>query len=103
MATLAREFPKASLPAILQAAALLMRHSRTHSRLAVDYCNGLIQTDDWHAIITPIRTRIQKAYASIGGKAIEFGGDPRGFTVKLVLPSNRANNMGGTAWGVPNS
>ena len=32
-----------------------------------------------------------------------IGGDPRGYTLKLVLASGRTNDMGRDGWGVPTS
>lgn len=35
------------------------------------------------------------------GCAVVFGGDPRGYTVKLILPSRLSNHWGGETFGVP--
>lgn len=103
MAVLAREFPAVPMGQLMNAIALIMRHGKTHGRLACAYCNGEIETDQWEKRNGRLRASILKAYQSIGGKDIDFGGDPRGNTVKLVLPSGRSNNWGNEAWGVPNS
>jgi hypothetical protein len=41
--------------------------------------------------------------ALVSPLAVTFGGDPRGFTVKVVLPSGRSNTWGNDGWGVPGS
>lgn len=62
----------------------LMRLAKRHHRLQEDYCNGLRQegdkaTDRNEKRITTLATALNmKAY---------FSGDPRGCTVKLIVPS----------------
>lgn len=34
------------------------------------------------------------------GIAVEFGGDPRGYTVKVSLPSGKSNSFTGEGWGL---
>ena len=46
--------------------------------------------------------RIMTRYCNHGAHVI-LGGDPRGYTLKLVLASGRTNEMGGEGWGVPTS
>lgn len=48
--------------------------------------------------------RVHALATRYGLQAI-IGGDPRGFTVKILLPSARWNTMGGkeSGWGVPTS
>jgi hypothetical protein len=37
------------------------------------------------------------------GLDVETDGDPRGYTIKLRLPSGRFNSWDGLSWGVPTS
>jgi hypothetical protein len=37
------------------------------------------------------------------GVGVELDGDPRGYTIKLKLPSKRYNSWDGVSWGVPTS
>jgi len=104
LAVLAREFPRVGLMQLQHQAAKILRNAKTHARKSCDYCNGDINSsEDWEKIITPIRNRITAAYKELGGENIVFGGDPRGATVKLVLPSGTCNDWGKEGWCVPNS
>lgn len=100
-------------------AKLLLRHVRTHGNIAVAQCNG--PGDYVNQIPYPrageIYTRheawcekregqIEKHMKQIAdgyGLTINFGGDPRGSTVKIHFPSGRYNTWGGreTGWGIP--
>lgn len=62
----------------------------------------------WGARIEREEARAQKnviAACSELGLVPDFGGDPRGYTVKVKLPSGRYNTWGGKedGWGVPTS
>lgn len=101
-------------------AELLLRHAKTHGRLAEMSCNGhpaqgsptmpaeqinKLQ-DKWDAYIEKRETQIEhrmKQLADSIGCQIKFGGDPRGYTVKVVLPDGRYNTWGGAeeGWGIP--
>lgn len=88
---LAREFP--------QLKAGVIRATIARARLLQHYaeceCNGEL---------TPRQVSRQRRLASIlsdwYGDALKVGGDPRGYVVKIKLPSGRSNNWGGEAWGV---
>lgn len=102
-----------------RAALLLMRHATTHGNLAVQTCNGhpaqewnlpaaeinKLQ-DAWDARIAKREAQVEARMRAIlkpFGIVPTFGGDPRGFTVKLKLPSGASNTWGGSedGFGVP--
>ncbi len=88
-----------------QDATELMRLARRHGRLQERRCNEDLgksgkKADAW------LKARIEKlvkqpSLASI--TSVLFGGDPRGFTVKVFLTSGDYNTWGGkeNGWGVP--
>ena len=101
-------------------ARLLLRHSKTHGRLAEMRCEchpamnnpnvpiavaGKLQ-DERDAWIEKregqIERRIKEVCDAIG-LPVEFGGDPRGYTVKVFFPSGKYNTWGGaeSGYGVP--
>lgn len=101
-------------------AELMLRHAKTHGRLAEMSCNGhpaqgsptipierinKLQ-DKWDAYIdkreAQIERRIKELAESIGCR-VKFGGDPRGYTVRVFFPSGKYNTWGGSdeGYGVP--
>lgn len=108
-------------------ARLFLRHAKTHSRLAEMSCNGHpIQgrcppvgcdmvaynarvnklQNEWDAYIEKREGQIEKRITTLAselGIVANFGGDPRGFTVKLQLPDGAYNSWGGKedGFGVP--
>lgn len=102
---LAREVSMLSPYAVAMAAGDLMRLARRHQSLAVAMCNGY--PDERGAELAEreterIRKRITEITTSLGLSA-RFGGDPRGYTVKIAFPSGAYNTWGGReeGWGVP--
>ena len=101
------------------AARLLLRHSTTHGNLAVQECDGHPAQQSnlpaveinrlqarWDARIEKRAHQLEKRMLAIlkpYGFDVTFGGDPRGFTVKLKLPSGASNTWGGSedGYGVP--
>jgi len=126
------QFPKRNRQECIEAARLLLRHARTHGNLAVMQCNGpehlnVMAPYDWqkqpaehaawikrnHAAMADweaarekkelaVEKRISDICASFKLPVI-FGGDPRGFTVKVKFPSGIYNTWGGRedGYGVP--
>lgn len=109
-----------TLDECIRAARLLLRHAKTHARLAEESCNGhpaqsspTMPTDQlgklqdaWDARIKREEERTEKRIREICAAfslAVHFGGDPRGYTVKLKLPSGTYNSWGGSedGYGVP--
>ena len=97
-------------------ARLILRHAKTHGRLAEMSCNGHpIQgrcppvgcdmvaynarvnklQNEWDVYIEKREGQIEKRIATLAselGIVANFGGDPRGFTVKLQLPDGAYNS-----------
>ncbi len=81
----------------------IMRNAATHGRLAEEEC-GRELTEAEQRKVDSCEERIGQLCARLGkGFVPQFSGDPRGYTVKIRLPSGRYNNWGGEAWGVPGS
>ena len=102
------------------AARLILRHAKTHGRLAEESCNGhpaqgspTMPTDQLNRLQERWDARIEKQEAQIErrikeiceplGIVPDFGGDPRGYTVRLHLPTGAYNTWGGreSGFGVP--
>ncbi|HEX6052745.1 MAG TPA: hypothetical protein VFZ21_25945 [Gemmatimonadaceae bacterium] len=85
----------------LEICSLVARHATTHHRLQEIQCNReataaeLLQERN-------IEARIRKLVADLPQRsrgnsiAVKFQGDPRGYTVKLVVPGDN----GGNTWGL---
>jgi hypothetical protein len=99
-------------------ARLILRHSATVQRLAVDACNReltpretqrALQARDRIAALIG-RTECQRVAAravemgwlvASPGFAVVFNGDPRGACVKIKVPSGRTDDWGGVGICVP--
>lgn len=96
VALMTREFPgTADLAGKL---AELLRAARAHGRLQEQACNE--QVPDGHDAKCEQRIRTICTAIHPECKPV-FSGDPRGATVKLVLPSGKTNDWGGTGICVP--
>lgn len=103
-----------------KAARLLLRHAKTHGRLSEMSCNGHpaqgsptlpIQTinklqGQWDAYIEKREPQIENRIRQIAselGLSVKFGGDPRGFTVRVFFPDESYNTWGGKeeGYGIP--
>ena len=118
-ALIAREFPAKLLWEVTAFCNSLLRHAKTHGALAVEECNGpgdyinqipyprageLI--NEWQNRLEVRQERTDKRISELClafGVKVELGGDPRGSTVKLFLPSERHNTWGSkeNGWAVP--
>lgn len=87
----------------------IMRLAREHGRIAERECNGHQKPngdwDDEAAKRDELRSEkveadIRAICERIGCKAT-FSGDPRGATVKLIVPSGYSNSFGGEGICVP--
>ena len=81
----------------------LIRLSKRHHKLMEDCCNGREIYGDDDEPLPPLR-RVRKGIGDIcsviGCKPL-FSGDPRGCTVKLILPDGFANDWGQEGLCVP--
>ena len=85
----------------LAVAGTLRRYARTLSRLAVRECNDGLTAQEQAR-----KTRTQRnaaAFAALYDMAVKVDGDPRGYVLKVLLPTGLYNTMGGASegWGVP--
>lgn len=88
------EFPEVEIANVFE----LMRLARRHGKLQERACNYQVLEDHDAVCEDSIREVCRKI-----GCEVKFGGDPRGYTVKVMLPSGRYNTWGGAedGWGVP--
>ena len=105
--TLAREFDMEAGQAT-QDALRLIRLARSHKRYCEAECNGegAKFDEEGRAIAKPkVEQRIRAVISAMSDgtdKAdVKFSGDPRGATVKLILPSGKTNDWGNDGWYVP--
>jgi hypothetical protein len=120
LSVLQAEFPPERASEVLKAGRLLLRHACTHNRLMEEFCNGSPAQSFPHISAKEVGKlqqewddRIERQKESVRKRVVEicgelgirpnFSGDPRGYTVKLHLPSGRYNTWGGQeeGWGVP--
>lgn len=53
-------------------------------KLSEDYCNGLIESDDWEDKIKPIKNAVRKLLPHLeSARALVFNNDPRGYFLKI--------------------
>lgn len=107
---LATELPGTPPTAILDYGRAILRAARTVQRLAEAACNRpLTEREDRRhaAAVARIRASLAElATWSTDGRTVTLAAidvDPRGYCVKLRLPSGKGNTWGGDAegWGVP--
>lgn len=75
----------------------LIELSSEHCQLQVDACNGEVAEGHDSAC----ERKITKLAKQVGCTGVVFSGDPRGCTVKLVLPNGDTNDFGKEGWCVP--
>lgn len=85
--------------AIIDICSRIGRLAQTHRRLQECDCNGEL-TDGGRKSEARIEARIRELVAMLpdagrGRITVKFSGDPRWYTVKLVVPGDR----GGNTWG----
>ena len=121
------EFPDRPREECIHAANLLLRNAATYARLEEESCNGHpIQQrcpprgcdmatynarasklqDAWDNRITKQEAAVERRVKLICAAfdlPVTFGGDPRGFTIKLHFKSGAYNSWGGAeeGYGVP--
>lgn len=119
VAVLTRECPAIDPVRVARIAGRIMRYGATMGRLAEEECNGdwpirKVNQDEWRKLLDKRKLHaangvLTACWELAANKELKikpvFGSDPRGFTVKLLLPSGRYNTWGGRedGWGVPTS
>jgi hypothetical protein len=94
---MAREYPQCTPTQINE----LLQLARRHGRLCVRLCN------EGGAHLEKMREKCEEAILQLVqtiGCKVKLRGDPRGFTVKVLIQSKRYNTWGGEeedSWGVP--
>ena len=85
-------------------AAWLIRLATKHQKMMVDACNGEFTAYDENDQPVPklakLQAQIEEA-ARQHGCGVVFSGDPRGSTVKLILPNKESNSLDKEGWCVP--
>lgn len=88
------------------AIAEVMRRARRHDRMAETACNRPLTEREKKAIKTNERA-IRALFTGPGrnpdlAPVVKFEGDPRGYTVRVFLPSGAYNTWGGaeSGWGI---
>lgn len=79
---------------------------KKHHKMMEDYCNGVeIYRADGEpkAPLKKLREHIMLIAQHVGCTGVNFQGDPRGCTVKLVLPDGFTNDWGKEGVCVPNA
>ena len=86
-----------------RAARLIMRHAAIYARIQEIWCN--VELSDAHtALYEAKEARLEQritARAQSIGCAVIFSGDPRGATVKLVMPDGYTDDWGREGVCVP--
>ncbi len=78
----------------------LRRLSQEHCRLQEAQCNGPL-TKRQETRERNIEATVRKLIADhLPGVTARFQGDPRGYTVRLLLPSGAYNSWDGKTWGI---
>lgn len=93
---IAREAPDLPVSSI----GAILRNAKTHQRIEIARSERPLSEAE--------KARTDRAVDNVVGllwghpvTVHETHGDPRGFCLKLKLPSGASNNLGGEAWGVP--
>ena len=61
----------------------LFRLENEAHRLAENYCNGKIETDQWEGVTNKILTRLEKILGKKNMNKVFINGDPRGYALKI--------------------
>lgn len=78
--------------------------AKRHHRMMEQECNGREMHDQDGEPLPPLqrnRHHIAKLAEHVGAVRVDFSGDPRGYTVKLIFPDNASNSWGNDGYGIP--
>ncbi len=84
-------------------ASYLIRLATRHHKIMEDYCNGVdIYDADGEPLpeLASLRKKIETA-AKECKCGVLFFGDPRGCTVKLIMPNDETNDFAAEGWCIP--
>ena len=102
---MAKELPDLSIEQVARLASLLMRQGSTYCRLQEETC-GVEMTERQEKRHdrkeANVERRVTELCAPHNIRPV-FEGDPRGHTIKLVMPSGRTDDWGHTGICVPTS
>ena len=85
-------------------ALLILRHALTYERIQVAWCNEEMsdrRTRYMEHREELLEKRIRAIVSELGLAGVTFSGDPRGATVKVLLPSGKTNDWGHEGYCVP--
>ena len=101
IARMVSEFRETAPHVVLGFARAIMRRANSVQRHAEAQCNG-DTTEAQNRRAASAEAQIVECCQALGC-TVKFGGDPRGYCVRLILPSGKGNTWGGDAegWGVP--
>lgn len=89
---------------VAASAGVLIRLATKHHKMMEDYCNGISiydEEDEPLPALANLRKSIEDVAKQHGCKGVIFSGDPRGCTVKLILPDGSTNDWGKEGWCIP--
>lgn len=99
-AALARNRPSDNAVAVVSLCRDLMRYGATLRRLAKKQCNDAT----WGPADEARERRLLLVVArNVTPWRLIHQGDPRGYTLRIVLPNGERNTMHDEGWGVPGS
>jgi hypothetical protein len=75
-------FPNATIADPVKLCKRLRRAEADAGRLAVDWCNGVIDETTWETVSERIRDRVNRI---LGTDRVRINGDPRGYALKVDL------------------
>jgi len=106
VAVLAQDYPKQGAYLIGLSASRLMALARKAQNDATALCNGYIQQDEYDKRHTKTSQKVFSVLSALAESVpakFEVGGDPRGYCLKVFMPSGRYNTFGGkeSGYGVP--
>ncbi len=100
LAVVLRPYVKLSLPGLIDTVNKLVRHSKTLQRLHERECNDAAYGEKEEMKCQRIMVKVKELLPPC--IKAEENGDPRGWSLILVLPDGKTNDWGGRGWGVPN-
>lgn len=95
--TVVKNSPKGTPDERIEIATKLLRLGTTHARLCVNECNRSLSPAEVEQL-RRLRVRLTTLCALLG-IGFKVGGDPRGYTIKLLFPKDRSGRRPYNTWG----